>query len=89
MKSSGFGLVLTLRDFLVRHVVSGRESVFGHGHVSVEGQGQNPSGRLDLRRHPGPTVSTNQRAHCQPNNHSLLIHQPVDVLSVNAAFVDC
>lgn len=54
---------LTLADFLVRHVVAGREAVLGHRHVGVEGQRQDPRGRLDLRRHPGPAVPANQGTH--------------------------
>lgn len=55
---------LTLADFLVRHVVSSREAIFSHSHVSVESQWEDPSGWLDFRRYFGPTVSANQRAHC-------------------------
>lgn len=33
-------LALTVGDFFVRHVVAGREAVFGHSHVGVEGEGQ-------------------------------------------------
>lgn len=47
------------------HVISSWEAIFSHSHVSVERQRENPSRWLDLRRHPGPAVSTNQRAHCQ------------------------
>lgn len=55
---------LTLADFLVCHVVPSREAVFGHGHVGVEGQRENPCRWVDLRRHPGPAVSADQGPHC-------------------------
>lgn len=61
-------LPLTVADFFVRHVVAGREAVLGHGHVRVEGEGQQAGGRLDLWRDLGPTVASNQRRHCR-NRH--------------------
>lgn len=35
---------LTVADFLARHVVAGRETVLGHRHVRVEGEGQQARG---------------------------------------------
>lgn len=52
---------LTVRHFFVRHVVARREAVFGHGHVGVEGEGQQARGGLDLWRDLCPTVTSNQR----------------------------
>lgn len=57
-------LALTVADFFVRHVVSGGEAVFGHGHVGVKGEGQQAGGRLDLRRDLCPAVSADQRSNC-------------------------
>lgn len=62
---------LTLADFFVCHVVPSREAVFGHGHVGVEGQWENPCRRVDLRRDPGPAVSSNQGTHCKIKNLTL------------------
>lgn len=58
-------LALTVADLFVRHVVAGGEAVFGHGHVGVEGEGQQAGGRLDLRRDFRPAVPADQRRHCR------------------------
>lgn len=79
-KKTRHRLKLTLTDFLVRHVVSSREAIFSHSHVSVEGQGENPSGWLDLRRYPRPTVSTDQRAHCWSSRSYCIGQQSVYVM---------
>ena len=55
--------LLTVADFLMRHVVAGGEAVLSHGHVGVEGQRQGARGRLDLWRDPCTAVPANQRAH--------------------------
>lgn len=58
-------LALTVADLFVRHVVSGGEAVFGHGHVGVEGEGQQAGGRLDLWGDLCPAVPADQRSHCR------------------------
>lgn len=61
---------LTVADFLARHVVSGREAVLGDCHVSVEGEGQQARGRLDLRRDLGATVAADEWSHCRGINQT-------------------
>ncbi len=56
-------MILTVTNFLASHVIAGRETIFGHGHVSVEGKRQKACGRLDLWRDLRPTVSSDQRSH--------------------------
>lgn len=68
-------LPLTVADSFARHVVAGREAVFGHGHVRVEGERQQAGGRLDLRGDLGPAVPTNQGSHCGDINQTdVIIH---------------
>ncbi len=55
--------ILTVTNFPPSHVVAGRETIFGHGHVSVEGKRQKACGRLDLWRDLRPTVSSDQGSH--------------------------
>jgi len=61
-------IILTVTKFLVSHVIAGRETIFGHSHVSVEGKRQKTCRRLDLWRDFRPTVSSNQGSHWTQEN---------------------
>lgn len=68
---------LTVADSFARHVVAGREAVFGHGHVRVEGERQQAGGRLDLWGDLGSAIPADQGSHCRDINQTDVIMHAV------------